>query len=212
ISDLVSRLNELSLNGFNVTIPHKQTILPMLQEITTEAAAIGAVNTVFVDRIPGNVRLSGHNTDAGGFRMAIEEHRVPLTGQALILGTGGAAKAAGHVLHEAGTSFQYVSRTPGPGILSYEELSVDTIAGAQLIINATPLGMMPDTSSYPPIPFGGIHAGQYLFDMVYNPLETSFLQKGRSCGANIITGLGMLHHQADLALAWWLEKLGMGNT
>lgn len=208
LKGLSGLLKDVRLKGFNVTIPHKQTIVPLLDALTEEAAAIGAANAVFVDDTAETTRLTGHNTDAQGFRMSLEAHDVKLKGHALILGTGGAARAAAFVLREAGMQTRLVSRKPGPGVIAYNELTNDEVVKARLIVNATPLGMIPDHHSFPPILYDSLHSGQTLFDMVYNPEVTVFLQEGKAKGTQCIGGLGMLHNQAELSLAWWLEKIG----
>ncbi|HRZ75914.1 MAG TPA: shikimate dehydrogenase [Bacteroidales bacterium] len=207
LDGLQALLDDVQLSGFNVTIPHKRLILALLDGLTPAAEGAGAVNTVVVDRRSASPRLIGHNTDMEGFRNALADHDVLLYGHALILGQGGAALAAARVLQEAGMEVRFIGRRPGPGVLDWKDTVKDVIAGARLIVNATPLGMSPQIQSAPPIDYSGLHTDQVLFDMVYNPEDTHFLQEGRIRGCTVIGGLGMLHHQAEASLRWWLEQV-----
>jgi len=196
-----------SLLGFNVTSPHKTAILPHLHALTMEAAQAEAVNTVFIHRALHSTRLIGHNTDIIGLERALAESGLPLPGPALILGSGGAARAAAVVMKRLHIPYKMVSRTSHSGtILTYSMLDEACIASHPLIINATPLGMHPATAARPPIPYEGIGRAHLLFDMVYNPLETAFLKEGVIRGARVTNGLSMLRYQAAASLEWWMQN------
>ena len=189
-----------TLSGFNVTIPHKQSIIPFLSAISEEAEAIGAVNCVKVT----NEGLIGYNTDIEGIRKSLEG--ITLEGaKALILGTGGASKAVQYALREGGAEVAVVSRTKGVADLTYEELSEELIAETDIIVNTTPLGMFPNTECAPELPYSALSAKHTLFDCVYNPRQTKFLQLGAAQGARTIDGLTMFYAQAEAAWQIWNE-------
>lgn len=186
------------LLGFNVTIPHKQTIMPFLSAISEEAQAIGAVNCVKVT--PDS--LEGYNTDVVGIRKSLEG--VTLEGaKALVLGTGGASKAVQYVLRTSGAEVKVVSRTEGAADLTYNDLSEELIADTDIIVNTTPLGMFPNTESAPALPYSALSAKHTLFDCVYNPRLTKFLQLGAERGAKTIDGLTMFYAQAEASWEIW---------
>ncbi len=192
------------LAGLNVTVPFKRSVMEWVQADPT-AAAIGAVNTIRIRHSAGRPVLEGYNTDCDAFsdacRSAYEGHR-----HALVLGTGGAARAVRYaLLHDGFESVDLVSRTPRAGVsIGYEDLADGSrMASRTLIVNATPAGMHPDTSSYPPLPYERLGAGHLLIDLVYNPDETMFLRYGKRQGAAVINGLAMLHRQADLSWHIW---------
>jgi shikimate dehydrogenase len=192
------------LSGFNVTIPYKEAILPYLDVVDPEAAAIGAINCVRIDRSGGTPRLTGYNTDAFGFRQSLEQM---LGGsrptQALILGTGGASRAVGHVLTELGIAWKKVSRHASPDTWAYDELPDEVLRRAALIVNTTPLGTYPDVDSRPPLRYGLIGGGHFLHDLVYNPSETVFLREGRTRRATVKNGWQMLVAQAERSWEIW---------
>ena len=186
------------LSGFNVTIPHKQAIIPLLAKVSEEAKAIGAVNCVKVT--PQG--LIGYNTDVIGIRKSLEG--VELEGaKALVLGTGGASKAVQYALREGGAEVIVVSRTKGVTDLTYEDLSEEFITECDIIVNTTPLGMYPNVESAPALPYSAISSKHTLFDCVYNPQQTKFLQLGAEHGARTIDGLTMFHAQAEAAWKIW---------
>ncbi len=191
------------LIGLNVTIPHKEAVMPLLDEIDPEAAEIGAVNTIRIMRSSGKIHLKGYNSDAYGFR----ESLLPLLGashqNALVLGTGGASKAITHVLEQLGISYQYVSRTPAKDQLHYLDLCYAVIKKHTLIINTTPLGTYPNTSAFPNIPYDLVTSGHILYDLVYNPPETEFLRFGKQKGATVMNGHEMLILQAEKSWEIW---------
>ena len=188
------------LIGFNVTIPYKQAIIPYLDELSEEAAAVGAVNTVSIHHIDGQTITKGFNTDIIGFRKSIED--VVLPDHALVLGTGGAAAAVTYVLECRDCQCTAVSRNPERG-LPYPELTPDLIAAHKLIVNCTPLGTYPNINEKPDIPYEGISDEHLLYDLVYNPPETAFLKEGIRRGAKVQNGLQMLHAQAEASWRIW---------
>ncbi len=191
------------LKGLNVTIPYKTQILPFLDGISPEAEAIGAVNTLCIRRADGRISLYGHNTDAPGFEKSLCEFVPETLKSALILGNGGAAKAVSHVLENLGFDFKIASRRPGNGrIISYEAIP-GLIANSPLIVNATPLGMYPDTEKYPDIPYRLLDSGHFLFDLIYNPASTLFMEKGRARGSEVKNGTDMFGYQAEYAWKIW---------
>lgn len=200
----VAHLRELvadkQLRGFNVTIPYKQAVLPLLDSLDEAARAIGAVNCVTVE----GSRLTGHNTDAPAFLDTLRPLLRPCHTAALVLGTGGAAKAVKYALESIGIDVQLVSRTPEahPGSISYATAVAES-ARRLLIVNATPVGMFPHTE-VSPWPDSTVLTPQHLcYDLVYNPEETRFLHEARQQGAAVCNGLAMLHRQAELSWSLW---------
>lgn len=197
-----------NLVGFNVTIPHKKSIIPMLDWVADEALAIGAVNIVkVVQQQDGEIKLYGYNTDYYGFATTLKQFLGDYVPQrALILGTGGSANTVAYTLAQMGIAYTKVSRNSSADApMTYDDISAHTIAQTQLIINTTPLGMYPSIKSFPKIPYDALTSKHYLYDLVYNPLETMFLQKGAAFGANIQTGIAMLELQAHKAWEIWKE-------
>lgn len=194
------RLRHPDLVGLNVTIPHKQTILPFLDEIDPAAAKIGAVNTVKFT----HGKTKGYNTDVIGFRESLKNFCPDLDKvQALILGTGGASKAVQAALDELKVPFKMVSRTTGNADRTYEQLTSEIMEMQKLIINTTPLGTFPNVESAPPIPYEFLTNQHLLFDLVYNPVETLFMKNGRKMGAKTQNGYEMLVLQAEAAWQIW---------
>lgn len=192
----------LSLEGFNVTIPYKEAIIPLLDCLSDEAARIGAVNTVKVTRTEKGTMLCGYNTDATGFGESIYPFR-ELPGDALVCGTGGAMKAVAYVLRSQGRRFTVVSRSAGKADITYSEITEELMNRCRLIINATPAGTWPDTESCPPLPYDLITGRHIAIDLVYNPPVTAFLSKALARGAIVRNGLTMLHSQAEAAWKIW---------
>jgi len=184
--------------GVNVTIPYKQAVIPYLDELSPEAAAIGAVNCIQIILTPGEVPyLIGHNTDVIGFMNSLtplltEDHKL-----ALILGNGGATKAVCYALEKLGIAYQIVSRSKSEKNITYEDLNTDLIRAHKLIINCSPVGTAPNIEQCPDIPYEGIGNTHLLYDLIYNPTETLFLKKGRERWAAIKNGLEMLILQAE---------------
>lgn len=191
------RMNELmsSLDGFNVTMPYKQAIIPYLDRLDETALGVGAVNVVH--------RRVGYNTDCLGFLSSIRPLIRDYDREALVLGTGGASKAACYGLKKLSIHPTLVSRHPKEGMMGYDELTEEVMKRHTVIVNCTPLGMLPDVNSCPDIPYEMITARHLLFDCVYNPGQTLFLQKGKLQGATIQNGMGMLIGQAQEAWKIW---------
>ena len=187
-----------TLDGFNVTMPYKQTIIPYLDRLDETAEAVGAVNVVH--------QRVGYNTDCIGFMHSIRPLLREYDRKALVLGTGGASKAVCYGLKQLGIVPTLVSRTPKEGMLGYEDLTPDVMEAHTVIVNSTPLGMVPDTASYPPIPYERISARHLLFDCIYNPEETVFLRKGAAQGARVKNGMEMLTGQAQAAWEIWGKR------
>ncbi len=200
LSDLVQ--NEKNLHGFNVTIPHKEAIIQCMHELEETAAKIGAVNCVKIE----NGKLIGYNTDAYGFEMSIKPFLENKYERALILGTGGASKAVAFVLSNWNIPFRYATRSPmAENQISYAELSAENIKFFPLIINCTPLGTFPDVDKHPLLPFEALTPAHFLYDLIYNPTETTFLRRGKERGAQTMNGLKMLELQAEKSWAIWNE-------
>jgi len=203
----ISSINELTallkdcpgLEGLNVTIPYKEQVIPFLSGRSAVVEKINACNCIKIE----NGKLFGHNTDVTGFEISLTPKLKKHHRKALILGTGGAAKAVEYVLSKLGIQSSYVSRTASPGILGYESVSPQLLSEYTLIINTTPLGMYPGISTYPPIPYAAISNRHYLFDLVYNPAKTVFLQNGERFGAAISNGSDMLQIQAEESWKIW---------
>jgi shikimate dehydrogenase len=187
------------LCGLNVTIPYKEQVLSFLHERTGQVKQIRACNCISVS----NGKLKGHNTDITGFERSLEGLLKPHHTRALILGTGGAAKAVEFVLDKRGIAYKYVSRKPSSKTFSYEQLTPAIIREYTLIINSTPLGMYPHITEAPPIPYESLTPSHYLFDLIYNPEKTLFLKKGEDKGAAIKNGSEMLIIQADESWLIW---------
>lgn len=196
-----------NLKGLNVTIPYKEEVMGLLNHIDPVAKSIGAVNTIKIEHRNGDVILSGYNTDIIGFTDSIRPFLKKSDKKALILGTGGAAKAIFAGLKMLDIEPTFVSRTKRPGIMAYTDLTPDIMLSHSVIVNTTPLGMWPDTESYPDIPYDLIRGNNIVFDAIYNPDPTLFLQKCMQNGATAISGIKMLYGQA---LASW--KIWNGQT
>ena len=192
IAKFPSLIQSGKYDGFNVTIPHKKAIIPYLDHLSPEAQAVGAVNVI---QITDN-QLIGHNTDIIGFRDTLTPLLKPYHTHAVILGIGGASQAVQYVLHQLNIPFR---------LITHKQLDANTITDlAPIIINTTPLGMHPHTDTAPNIDYNQLTDQHLLYDLVYNPTETCFLQLGAQHGATTQNGLAMLHRQADAALNIWL--------
>lgn len=191
-----------NLCGLNVTIPYKEQIIPYLDEIDEQAQKIGAVNTIYIDKEIG--KMKGYNTDVYGFKQSLKPFLENQHQRALILGTGGASKAVAYVLNELGITTAFVSRTLQlENQLSYDELNENILASFLLIVNTTPLGTFPNVDEKPTINYDAITPNHLLYDLVYNPAETSFLKEGKKRGALTINGEQMLQLQAEKAWEIW---------
>lgn len=190
------------LDGFNVTIPYKQAIIPFLAKLSPEAQSIGAVNCV--KRI--NNEWHGYNTDVIGFKrslLPLIENKVET---ALILGTGGASLAVKYVLDQLGIRSFYVSRNPtATSICSYEQVTPLLISKCNLVINTTPVGQFPNLEDAPAIPYEALTSSHICFDLIYNPSKTSFLARAEAQGATVCNGKNMLEIQAEESWKIWNE-------
>lgn len=181
------------LCGFNVTIPYKEAIIPLLDEIDTVAKEVGAVNVVKIT----DGKLKGYNTDVYGFTLLLERAlKGREIGHALVLGTGGASKAVQYVLKQKGIPFATVSRSAEKGNHIYDTLTDDILRQSHLIINATPLGMFPQIDNFPDLHYQALSKNHILIDLIYNPKETAFMELGKTWGAKVYNGMQMFEEQA----------------
>lgn len=218
VEELIPLLeNQRSLIGLNVTVPFKKSVIPLLSNLTltTEAKAIGAVNTIRVHRNKDGeiVGYAAHNTDAEGFRESLKNILAGRNdvGSALVLGaTGGAAAAVKYVLeNDFGMSVTGVCRKRSDNTLRFEEVTPEIIKENLLIVNCTPLGMWPDVDSFPEIPYKALTSAHIGFDLVYYPAETAFLKRLKEAGATVSNGLEMLFLQADASYRFWQKGESM---
>jgi shikimate dehydrogenase len=199
-----------NLRGLNVTIPHKQIVLPYLSKIDPAAEKIGAVNVI---KIAADGTTTGYNSDYFGFKETLtdwftrihETHGRTTLEQtkALILGTGGASKAVKTALDDLQIESLFVSRTPAAGQLAYDSLDEKVLQEYRLLINTTPLGTSPAIETFPPIPYHFLTPANYLYDLVYNPEETTFMKKGKERNTQVLNGLPMLYSQAEKSWEIW---------
>jgi len=195
-------LKDNSIKGLNVTIPYKESVIPLLDRVDKEAQKIGAVNTI---KLLSDGTLKGYNTDCYGFYQSLSDFFPLKKKTALILGTGGASKAVEYVLKAEGFNYQLVSRSPSDqkNRLLYSQLNKAMMQHYLLIINCTPLGTHPKVTECPNIPYEYITKDHLLFDLIYNPSKTEFLKRGAVKGASICNGMKMLEHQAIKAWDIW---------
>ena len=192
------------LAGLNVTSPWKEAVVQFMQHLSPEARAIGAVNTILINRDSGGkIALTGHNTDAAGFRHELEGLLRGGEKCALVAGTGGAAKAVVTALRQLGISHITVSRTKAHGVITYDDVTPEIIAETDIIINATPLGMADKADKAPSLPYGAITPRHLCIDLIYNPAETLFMKLCAAQGARTANGLEMLRGQAEEAWRFW---------
>lgn len=198
IEEVQALLADPDLAGLNVTIPYKQAIIPFLDELSLEASAMGAVNTL----VKKSNRWVGHNTDFIGFKQSLpiepDKHK-----KVLILGTGGSSKAVAYAFSEMGIDIVFVSRQKSGNNITYQEITASLLEETQYIVNTTPLGMYPDSASFPDIPYHHLRSSHICYDLVYNPAETSFMAKSRQQGALVQNGYAMLIAQAEAAWELW---------
>lgn len=195
------------LEGLNITIPFKRTVIPLLDAMDAIASGIGAVNCIKISRENEKTLLTGYNTDAPAFLKTLLPLLDSRHHKALILGTGGSALAVRHALLQLGIATQFVSRTNDRRCLTYQDLTEEIIQEHLLIINATPQGMFPDVETCPDIPYKHLTSKHLLYDLVYNPGLTEFLRKGKLKGATVKNGLEMLHLQAELSWKIWNKSI-----
>ncbi len=187
--------------GLNVTIPYKEQIIPFLNDIDEAAKKIGAVNVIKIK----DGQLLGYNTDSIAFKETLSKwFPNPEGSSAILLGTGGSSKAVRQALRELNIKFKLASREKTKADFDYEELkNSNEITECNLVINTTPLGMSPKTSDYPAIKYEQLTPNHFVYDLIYNPARTQFLQKAEMRGATIKNGLEMLHIQAEKAWEIW---------
>ena len=195
ISEFTDLISKMKLSGLNVTIPYKESVIPFLDELTPQAKAIGAVNTI---EFNGNKSI-GHNTDTIGFSQSI----FPILNgrkKALILGNGGASKAIQNALKTLKIEYKIVSRNSS---FDYSDISIQIIGYYDIIINTTPLGTFPNIADYPKINYKKLNESYLLFDLIYNPIESQFLRFGKKRNCSIKNGLEMLEIQAESSWNIW---------
>ncbi len=188
-----------SLEGLNVTIPYKEKVLPFLDDCTEVVKDINACNCIVIRQ----GKLFGHNTDVTGFEHTLNQQLQPHQNKALVLGTGGAAKAVHFVLKKNSISFKIVSRTKTDGNLVYKELTGDILDEYKLVINTSPVGMYPHVHQAPDLPYQSVTTDHLFIDLIYNPAKTLFLQKAEKMGAKIQNGGDMLVVQAEESWRIW---------
>jgi shikimate dehydrogenase len=204
ISDLKNILsNDPSLEGLNVTIPHKSDVLGYLDHLSDEAKEIGAVNVIKVRRNSGKILLSGFNSDVYGFTESLLPFLDDIRGEALVLGAGGSSKAVCYALKKIGMKTTIVSRKHKPGMIAYSDLDEGIMKNTRLIVNTTPLGMYPDIAGKPELDYDLLNNKHILYDLVYNPELTSFLSEGKERGCVVISGIKMLYLQAEKSWEIW---------
>lgn len=215
LDELPELLKKNDLRGLNVTIPHKKEVMAYLDDLDDSSAErIGAVNTI---KIFADGSTKGFNTDYYGFKQSLVEW-LDRRGEscssfkALILGNGGAAKAVQVALQDLGIEYQQVSRSAGSNNIQYTDLTEEVMASHRLIINTTPLGTFPNVEGCPEIPFQFVTNQHYLYDLVYNPAETTFLKRGGEKGASLQNGLKMLELQAEKAWEIWTSDEDMWSV
>ena len=193
------------LCGLNVTLPYKMDVIPLLDSLTDNARNIGAVNVIKFKKggFFTKLHLEGHNSDITGFKQSIEPMLKKTHRKALILGTGGASKAIYHGLKQLGLDSIFVSRTQEATSITYDEITPEIIEDYTVIVNATPLGMYPNTDTCPDIPYQYLASNHLLYDLIYNPDETLFMRKGKESGASVKNGLEMLLLQAFISWEIW---------
>lgn len=191
------------LCGINVTIPYKSDVIRFVDETDPEASEIGAVNVIKIKRRGNNISLYGFNSDITGIRDSLLPYIENDSMNAIVLGTGGSSRAVCHVLRKFGLKIIQVSRNQKPGIVTYPDLTSNDILNSRLIVNTTPLGMFPDIESKPDLNYSLLNKNHILFDLVYNPELTAFLKMGKEMRSTVISGLNMLHSQADKAWEIW---------
>lgn len=190
--------------GLSVTIPYKEKVIQYLNELDVTAEKVGAVNSIKITWKDKKPYFKGYNTDLIGFKNSIlpfikDHHR-----KALVLGTGGAAKAVAHALEMLGLEYKYVSRKEDTdNLINYSSLTPDILDEYKVIVNSTPVGMYPNIDECPDIDYNCIGNNHLLFDLTYNPENTKFMQMGAKNGAATINGLEMLHLQAEASWAIW---------
>lgn len=210
IRDIIPYIEDnRNLKGFNVTVPYKESIIPLLDFIDDTAKEVGAVNTVKIDE---QNRLCGYNTDVIGFKAVLDDvksmtdvmQHIKERKEAVILGSGGASKAVQYVLNQEDIAYKIVSRNPkDSNDIGYNDIYDEGFHSFSMIINATPVGMFPEIEKYPELPYPTLESHNVFIDLIYNPLETAFMKKGKTAGIKVFNGLKMLHEQAEASWNIW---------
>lgn len=194
--------NNPTIRGLNVTIPYKTAIIPCLDMLDEVAKETGAVNTIKVTRNNDQFVLSGYNTDVWGFENSISNF--DKIKHAIVLGSGGAARAVCYALKKRKINFLVVSRNPETeNQIGYNQLDEALLRKFHWIINTTPVGMSPDAEKLPPLEYNYLTRQHFLYDLIYNPVETCFLREGKKRGAQTMNGLSMLKLQAEKSWEIW---------
>lgn len=189
-----------SFSGMNVTIPYKKEIIPFLDELSAEAAQIGAVNTIRLV----NGQMIGYNTDAFGFQQSIKPFLNNNHERALILGTGGASRAVEYVLKNIGLDVIYASRNPKSSHeFSYGDINIHMVNACKMVVNCTPVGTFPDIEAKPDFPTEFLTPDHFVVDLIYNPAQTRLLREAAEKGAITLNGYSMLQEQALKAWEIW---------
>lgn len=194
------------LVGLNVTIPHKESVIAYLHELDATAKGIGAVNTIRIIRVGDQVRMIGFNTDVFGFLKSLKPFLTLHHDRALIIGTGGGAAAVAFGLKSLGIDVLFTGRKSSADKSPYlpiSQVSPELLRHYKLIVNTTPLGMFPDIDGFPDIPYSSMTSEHLVFDLVYNPESTVFMQKASAHGATALNGYDMLRYQAEKAWEIW---------
>jgi len=195
------------LKGLNVTIPYKEQVIPYLDKLSDNARLIGAVNVIRIKHKKKKVKLTGYNSDIIGFKESIEPLLKPHHQRALVLGTGGSAKAIFLGLKQLGLEATYVSRQKSSEqLLTYSELSPEIMETHAVVVNCTPVGLWPNVDGCPAIPYHLLTPDHLLYDLLYNPDVTLFMKKGEEQGATVKNGLEMLLLQAFAGWNMWREE------
>ena len=194
-----------TLRGLNVTIPYKEKVISYLDVLSPEARTIGAVNVIKVEHKDKQRVLKGYNTDVIGFMRSIEPMIEPHHKKALVLGTGGASKAVCYGLRQLNIEPVLVSRYQRPGTIQYKDITQEVVKEYNVIVNSTPCGMYPKVDDCPDLPYEALTPENLLYDLVYNPDQTTFMKRGAAQGAAVKNGLEMLLIQAQTGWDIWNE-------
>lgn len=207
IIQITGLLRDKDLEGLNVTIPYKTSVIKYLDKTDPEAEKVGAVNVIKIKRTDGKTELTGYNSDITGIMATLSPVLNADIKNALVLGTGGSSKAVCHVLKKINVQYTLISRERKSGCITYSDINPEILENSRLIINTTPLGMYPDTISKPDLNYDLLGSRHILFDLVYNPEMTSFLKFGKERGCTVLSGLRMLHSQAERSWEIWNSSI-----
>lgn len=210
IDELPALLEQVpDLGGLNVTSPYKELVLDYCHELSPEVRTLRAANVLHIERRDGIPYIEAYNTDVYGFAQSLSSLGLEVPDRALILGTGGAARAVQYALGGLGVETLLVSRTPQPGQLSYEALE-EVLPDTHLVVNASPIGY--DRSESPRLPYTLLTPRHLCYDLIYQPSETTFMRLARAQGAQAVNGLEMLRLQAEASWAIWHLTTSRGNA